>query len=562
MAESARRELNARALAILAAAGDVPIARLVHHAQQAHDGFAVSTFAPRAGDQASRVGAHREATLYYRAALDSTETMAPEARVSLLERYAHEAYLVGDLSAAIDAERAALVLWKARGDTIKEGDCFRRLSRFSYMAGDRLSADSYAERAIAVLESGPQGPELAMAYSNRAQLDMLAAKLEPVIRNGRKAIAIAETLGRIDIVSHALNNIGCAEIWVDADKACENVTRSLDIALEMNLQDHAARGYTNLGWLNINLLRFAEAERVLLAGIQYCIERDLDPWRDYMKGLLAELHVRQGRWDEAAQHAQSVVENSETPPLSRHPAVAALAKLRLRRGEDGFNPLFEALRRFLERGMEPQRLAPYATIKAERAWLGEDDSQEALDLLALAENGIPSRTGHGELACWRQVLSPQTDPGELLGLPTPYRLQLEGDWVAAAAKWAELGAPFERALALFGGDESGQREALAVFDSLGASAVARHARKITRQSGVNRVSRGPRHATRANVAGLTAREMEVLRLIGRGLSDKTIARELAISPKTVGHHVGALLSKLDAGTRGQAAAMAREYGLI
>ena len=430
------------------------------------------------------------------------------------------------------------------------------------MAGDRIAADRYGEQAIAVLEAMPPGPELAMAYSNKGQLEMLSAKVEPVIRHCEKAVAIAESLGRSDIVCHALNNIGTAEVWVDAEKAGRDLDRSLEIALDLNLQDHASRALTNKGWMNVNLLRFAEAESVLLEGIRYCIERDLDPWRDYMKGWLAEMYVRQGRWDEATRHAQPVVDNPNTTPLTRHSALAALARVRLRRGEGEIDSLIADMRQYLERGMEPQRLAPYATLMAERAWLGQDDPQEALQLLVYSENGTASRAAFSELTYWRRALAPDTDLGPLPGLPEAYRLQFDGDWQGAADAWAEIGAPYDRALALLEGDENAQREALAIIDSLGAAAVARHVRKFMRQSGISRVSRGPRRTTRANAAGLTAREMDVLRLIGQGLSNKSIARELAISPKTVDHHVGALLSKLGAETRGQAAAVARETGLI
>lgn len=562
LTESTRRDLNARALALLTASSDVPVARLVHHAQEAHDRRAIATFAPRAGEQAAQVGAHREAALYYRAALDSADGLDSAERAALLARYAHEAYLVGDLDAAIAAERGALTLWQAQGDALKEGDGYSHLSRFSYMAGDRIAADGYGEQAIAVLEAMPPGPELAMAYSNQAQLEMLSAKVEPVIRYCEKAIAIAESLGRSDIVCHALNNLGMAESWVDEEKADRDLDRSLKIALDLNLQDHASRALTNKGWVNVTHLRLAEAESTLLRGIQYCVERDLDPWRDYMKGWLAELYVRRGRWDEATDQAQSVIGNPNAAPLARHEAVAALARVRLRRGEGEVEPLLADMWHYLERGMEPQRLAPYATLRAERAWLGQDDRQEALRLLVEAESGTASRASFSELAYWRRALAPDTDLGPLPGLPEAYLLQFDGDWLGAAAKWAELGAPYDRALALLEGDEGAQREALAILDSLGAADVARHVRKIMRQSGIIRVSRGPRRATRANAAGLTAREMEVLRLIGRGLSNKSIARELAISPKTVDHHVGALLSKLNAETRGQAAAVARDKGLI
>ncbi len=56
--------------------------------------------------------------------------------------------------------------------------------------------------------------------------------------------------------------------------------------------------------------------------------------------------------------------------------------------------------------------------------------------------------------------------------------------------------------------------------------------------------------------------MDVLSLLGEGLSNARIADRLFVSPKTVDHHVSAILAKLEASTRGEAAAIARREGLL
>jgi DNA-binding NarL/FixJ family response regulator len=63
-------------------------------------------------------------------------------------------------------------------------------------------------------------------------------------------------------------------------------------------------------------------------------------------------------------------------------------------------------------------------------------------------------------------------------------------------------------------------------------------------------------------AGLTAREVEVLRLLARGLTSKQAAQRLEISPKTVGRHVESIYSKIGASTRGAAALFAVEHDLL
>ena len=62
--------------------------------------------------------------------------------------------------------------------------------------------------------------------------------------------------------------------------------------------------------------------------------------------------------------------------------------------------------------------------------------------------------------------------------------------------------------------------------------------------------------------GLTAREVEVLRLLARGLSNKEIAQRLVITPKTVGNHVEHIYAKIDARTRAGAGLFAMQHGLL
>jgi HD-GYP domain-containing protein (c-di-GMP phosphodiesterase class II) len=62
--------------------------------------------------------------------------------------------------------------------------------------------------------------------------------------------------------------------------------------------------------------------------------------------------------------------------------------------------------------------------------------------------------------------------------------------------------------------------------------------------------------------GLTPREVEVLRLLARGLSNKEIAERLSISPKTVGNHAEHIYAKIDAQSRAAAAFFAMQQGLL
>ena len=103
--------------------------------------------------------------------------------------------------------------------------------------------------------------------------------------------------------------------------------------------------------------------------------------------------------------------------------------------------------------------------------------------------------------------------------------------------------------------------AFAALQRLGAAPAAAIVGRRLRERGVRGLPRGPRASTRDNPAGLTAREVEVLGLVGEGLRNADIAARLFLSEKTVGHHVSAILRKLDVRSRGEASAEARRRGL-
>jgi DNA-binding NarL/FixJ family response regulator len=112
------------------------------------------------------------------------------------------------------------------------------------------------------------------------------------------------------------------------------------------------------------------------------------------------------------------------------------------------------------------------------------------------------------------------------------------------------------------GDVPAMEEALQIFLALHAAPAADRVRQRLRRMGVTRLRRGPRSSTRAHPAGLTRREAEILGLLGRHLSNPVIGEQLFVSPKTVEHHVSAILAKLDVATRDEAVLEARRRGWL
>ncbi|HYC08053.1 MAG TPA: LuxR C-terminal-related transcriptional regulator, partial [Steroidobacteraceae bacterium] len=149
-----------------------------------------------------------------------------------------------------------------------------------------------------------------------------------------------------------------------------------------------------------------------------------------------------------------------------------------------------------------------------------------------------------------------------LAVARPFDLQMHGKYLEAAQEWAQLGCPYEEALALTDSPDAGLRKrALEIFDSLGARPMAQRLRRQLKAEGVRGLKRGANRSTRANAAGLTVRELEVLALVAQDLSNAAIARRLYLSAKTVDHHASAILSKLGIASRREAAEAARKLGI-
>ncbi len=555
--------LHRRALAALAP-GRADLARLAHHAEAAGDTDAVLRWAPLAGGHAATVGAHREAAAQFERALRHAGRLGPERRAELLERRAYECYLTDDVPGAIAARRLLLAAYRVTGDRPREGDTHRWLSRLTWFIGDNATAEAEAGRAVALLEALPPGRELAMAYSNVAQLRMLAGDVDGAEQWGARAIALAERCEAPEVLAHALNNVGTAELVAGRPEGAGKLERSLAIALEHGMEEHVARAYTNLGSTLTERREYALAAPHLDAGIAFSLEHDLDTWGLYMTGHRARWELDQGQWGAAAASAGSVLRHPRVAAPSRIAPLAVLGRLRARRGDpDPWEPLDEALALARATG-ELQRLAIVGAARAEARWLeGRPDLVDGETAAVLRQaRGLHDRWSVGELALWRRRagLRDRIDRAEAA---EPFGAELAGDARAAADGWRARGCSYEAALAeALGEDERAQRHGLEALQALGARRAAAIAARALRERGVRDVRRGPRAATRANPASLTARELEVLGLVAAGLRNADVAARLFVSERTVAHHVSAVLRKLGVASRAEAGAVAAQLGIV
>ena len=262
-----RRALHRAAYDALRASARADDRRLAHHAAFAGDGPNVIVHAPRAATLAAALGAHREAAEHYRAALRWGHLLDDAGRADLLERLSYECYLTGQLPEASDARAAELALRRASGDPLRTGIGPALAVAACPGTGSATPRPSATRRRPSRhCPQLPDGPELAMAYSNMAQLRMLADDTEGAQEWGNRAVELARRFGDVDTEVHALNNVGTALMIAGDERGATILQESLDTALAHDLQEHVARAYTNLGATLVKHRRYAAGEDVLRAG--------------------------------------------------------------------------------------------------------------------------------------------------------------------------------------------------------------------------------------------------------------------------------------------------------
>jgi DNA-binding CsgD family transcriptional regulator len=560
------QSLHAAVLSILTIRPGISASRLAHHASGARDAEQVLRFGPTAAAQAASVGAHREAAMHYQTILEYAAGIAPEEHANLMEQLSYECHLTGQHEDAIQAQQSALEIWRALGLQKKEGNALRWLSRLSLFAGDMTRAGQYGVDAVTTLELLEKSPELAMAYCERADFHVYMKSHEEhaSIEWAQRAIVLAQPWGDSEILSHALCTLGTARLIGGDSSGWADLDQSLKLAVSASLPDRVVAAYASLAAMSISRREYAQASNCLRVGLAYCEARDMDWWWLYMLADRSRMRFEQGDWDGASDDAGTILRHPRATSLMRIPALRTLAHIRIRRGDpDARSPLDEA--RILA-GPVPdlQRMGTLAAIHAEAAFLVGDRETVLREIQPVYELVCQRRDPRmkGELAAWLMRL------GKLDHCPSdiaePYASEISGNWQQASRAWQELGCRYEHAsLLAWYGSEAEQREALVIFDELGAAPAALALRKQMRADGIRGVPRGSRTTTLTNPFGLTQREAQVLELLAKGLRNSAIAKRLFVSPKTVDHHVSAILAKIGVPSRAEAIAMAhRQPGAV
>ncbi|MCJ1679808.1 AAA family ATPase [Streptomyces sp. APSN-46.1] len=382
-------------------------------------------------------------------------------------------------------------------------------------------------------------------------------------------------------------------------------------ATELGFAMAAARAHINLSSQLESMGRSREAVELAEQGTELVAKSRLLDSEAWLCGNMAESLYSLGRWDDAAQAARRTlrVGQSATP---RGSAAARLSHLALARGElaEAATQLAAAHAHFGDHDAQPQHRIPLfrlavgvaagegriADVRAEMAaavaygfplgnhrygWplllaaasaeadarglpVADSGRADALAQLRTAARGlatpVPVWTAHAEFV--RAELRRAED------------LDTVADWTAVVEAVRPLERPYltararhrlAEALLTAGCDREDAadllREAYTTADQLGARRLREDLALLSQRARIPLSPLRPQAAPAPDAdpfeaLGLTSREREVLRLVAAGNSNRQIAEELFISPKTASVHVSNILAKLGVAGRGEAAALA------
>jgi DNA-binding NarL/FixJ family response regulator len=531
------------------------------------------------------------------------------ARLDVLERLAGCAELAGDLADAVTTWREVADGRRHDGDTARLATAHRRLAAVLELQGRWQEAlASREEAAIAFttagLPAGAAAERLASATHLRSAASFRAA-LSLLETAKRQAIEA----GRVDLHARILGQEGnCRARMGEGHAGVQLVREGLAMALEHRLVGPAAEIYQRLADALEHSGDYAAAKETYDQAFSYCSANALEPTAQLCLACLTAVLRQSGDWDRAVTLCRQVIASADANLHARAVATGMLGSILGLRGQTRrARPLLlESLtlaRRIELAAMEMLSTWGLAIVdQADGAteaamhhcwslverWRRTEDVHYAIPGLRWATSFFAeSGDGEGTRTCAAALAQIAGDGGQdeamsALSHALGETTLLDGSPEAAAEQFIRalvllqgVDAPFDRA-------ESGRRAAAALAAAGRQKEAVEHlvaahrtARRLGARPLVERITRrlgelgeradqrlGRRVAAQLANGSLTRREVEVVRLVATGHTNREIARDLFLSPRTVEMHVGSILVKLGCRSRADAARRASELGLL
>jgi DNA-binding CsgD family transcriptional regulator len=506
-----------------------------------------------------------------------------------LDRLATAAYLIGEDAASDQARTRAHAGFLERGDAIRAArSAFWLVFALTDRPGQQAQAAGWLARAQRLLDDVKE-PCVERGWLLCASARQRAAEGDVASAHARfaEAAQVAARFGNRDLLALARHGEGRALMMMNQTTAGLTLLDEVMVAVAGGEIAPMVAGVVYCSVISAchSLFDLRRAQEWTTALQGWCASHpDLVPFRGYCLVRRSELMQLHGAWQDAFSEAQRACGRlAHTPRPEAGAAWYQLAELHRLRGELG--QAEEAYRLASQAGCKPQpglallRVSQGQTEAAEaaiRLALKETRDRRARVLLLgagveilLARNDVAgARAASDELAQlagqleapFLRALSAQASGA--VALAEGRALDALELLRAAGTAWQELDAPYElaRARVLIGlacrqlGDhEGGQLEFDAAHDAFETLGAAPAIAKVTALAAATPTSMS---------TGLTGRELEVLRLIATGATNRAIAGRLGISEKTVARHVSNIFVKLDLSSRAAATAFAYEHKLL
>ena len=504
-----RRRLNKEVLTALGNLGHPP--RLVHHAREAVDIESIIEFAPIAARGAMAAESHREAVAHFRVLDPYMERIPAAEHAAILDDWAHSEFYMDNVE-VFDVLARAIGLRRATGDQLALARLLVFAVRVYEIHARPESADEAAEELFSLVEGYPGSSELALATSQLGWLAMMRGESERAVEIADRAIGLAEAVGEELAVINALNSKGTVMALGGDPQGFKLLEEARSLAESSGNSFEEIRALLNMGAAALELRDVERAGELALWARDTAVRYEIRILESAANVHYSQVLLWSGDWaaaeDTATEAAASVSD------YSRVTAEVVLGSVFTRQGRPEARALLDRAWSRAEAAREIQHLCPAAAARAEYMWFNDERDPEASERFgAVLDEATNKEAGltwtAGLLAFWLWKLGEISEPPDLIA--EPYRLLMEGKADAAAVILKERGLPYERALALMHADETARLEALEVFETLGAKAVAAKLRKSLRDAGVA-VPRGKNRRTRthaeavhqARAQGLTA----------------------------------------------------------
>ena len=542
-------DLHRVALTLLEREG-ADAAELAHHAVGSGDVDAILRYATSAGRQAAEASAHREAVVQFRRALLHADRLSPAEEADLEEGAAESLSTRDQWAEAEEHWQRAIALRRSLNDPVGLSRCLRRYSLCLWRLCRTEESDAARDESYLLMRDADDCSERALAFFSYGNNDQISLDERRTVLD--ECARIAKDLDDESLVARA--QLGRAFMESDRgvvefgllEEALEHALRAADSYL-------ASAIYTNLYEVSIDMLDLVSYTDRYDEGLTYCLDHEQHTYSVCMRGSRVTELLRRGRNDEAIALALATMEETISPVNRMHLGLG-LSRAGFRTGRPEARQWLEETWELGQGNDQTFWLVQIAVVAAEGAWLTGDPSLVDDRVHATYERGRTNDPWvQGELSGWLLRLGHDVDLDATF--PEPFSLEHAGEHAAAAEAWGRLGCPFEEAVALTCTDENAALvRAQELFTSIGAAPAAAYVRHALQRHGVKvPAQRGPRPATAAHPAGLTAREAEVLDVLQEGLTNAEIAQRLFLSTRTVDHHVSSILAKLGVSTRAEAA---------